>query len=288
MTVYPLRRKRRKSILTAASIAAVLAAWTVWGNVTVGVTRYTVTSSRLPASFDRYRIVVVSDLHNAEFGEKNSRLIRLIEEEHPDMIAITGDLVDSKRTDLETAGNLVRRLADIAPCCFVTGNHEAWIGERYQELERMLLDAGAVVLHDRAVPLTRNGETMQLVGLDDPDCTDRDPGIQESMLETRLSSMHLTDEYCVLLSHRPEAFGAYVAAHVDLVLSGHAHGGQFRLPLIGGIVAPNQGLFPKYDAGLYAANRTIMIVSRGLGNSVIPIRLNNRPEIVSVELIRGG
>ncbi len=97
--------------------------------------------------------------------------------------------------------------------------------------------------------------------------------------------MNLTDNYCVLLSHRPEAFEDYVSENIDLVLSGHAHGGQFRLPIIGGIVAPNQGLFPKYDAGIYSENYTTMVVSRGIGNSIIPIRFNNRPEIISVELI---
>ena len=97
--------------------------------------------------------------------------------------------------------------------------------------------------------------------------------------------MDLTDDYCILLSHRPEAFEAYQSEGVDLVLSGHAHGGQFRLPLIGGIIAPNQGWFPKYDAGIYSQQNTTMIVSRGIGNSIIPVRINNRPEIVSVELI---
>ena len=104
-------------------------------------------------------------------------------------------------------------------------------------------------------------------------------------MENTLADMSLTDDYCVLLSHRPETFGAYVNKNIDLVLSGHAHGGQFRLPFIGGIIAPNQGFFPKYDAGTYTENNTTMIVSRGLGNSVIPVRFNNRPEIVSVELI---
>lgn len=100
--------------------------------------------------------------------------------------------------------------------------------------------------------------------------------------------MNLTDAYCILLSHRPEAFEVYAGENIDLVLSGHAHGGQFRLPFIGGMVAPNQGLFPKYDAGVYTQGNTTMVVSRGIGNSIIPIRFNNRPEIVSVELLYQG
>lgn len=227
----------------------------------------------------------MSDLHNAEFGKNNSTLIKLIKKEKPDIIALTGDLVDSSKTNIEIAEQLVHHLVEIAPCYYVTGNHEAWLGEQYQELENILLAESVVVIRDKSVQLTKNNETIQIVGLDDPNFTDRDPSIQQSILETKLNNMNLTNDYSILLSHRPEAFKAYVAQDIDLVLSGHAHGGQFRLPFIGGVIAPNQGLFPKYDAGMYSENNTTMIVSRGIGNSIIPIRLNNRPEIVSVELI---
>ena len=279
--------RKKKILISAAVIAVIFVIWIFWSNVTVGVTRYTIKSEKLPTSFDRYKIVVVSDLHNAEFGENNSTITELVEKEKPDIIALTGDLVDSNKTDIQTAGELVKKLAEIAPCYYVTGNHEAWIGSQYQELEKILLDASVVVLHDKSVNLTKNNETIQLAGLDDPDFTDRDASVQQSMLETKLGNMNLTDDYCVLLSHRPEAFDAYVSEGVDLVLSGHAHGGQFRLPFIGGIVAPNQGFLPKYDAGMYFESNTTMIVSRGIGNSIIPIRFNNRPEIVSVELVCG-
>ena len=277
--------KKKLILIIISVIASMLIIWTVWGNVTVGTTHYTVASSRLPASFDHYKIAVVSDLHNAEFGENNSRLAELIKKEQPDMIAITGDLVDSGRTDIEIAGKLVEKLATIAPCYYVTGNHEVWIGGQYQKLEQKLLDEAVVILHDRTIQLIKNHETIQLAGLDDPGFTDRDSYIRESMLETKLNNMNLNDSYCVLLSHRPEAFEAYVTENIDLVLSGHAHGGQFRLPFIGGVVAPDQGLFPKYDAGMYCENHTTMIVSRGIGNSIIPIRVRNRPEIVVVELL---
>ena len=211
-------------------------------------------------------------------------VIKLIEKEKPDIIVITGDLVDSNKTNIDIAQKLVGTLTGIAPCYYVTGNHEAWLGEQYQELESILLDEGVAILHDRAVQLIKNTESIQLAGLDDPDFTDRAP-LQQSMIKTKINNMNLTDNYCVLLSHRPEAFEDYVSENIDLVLSGHAHGGQFRLPIIGGIVAPNQGLSPKYDAGLYSENYTTMVVSRGIGNSIIPIRFNNRPEIISVELI---
>lgn len=277
-----MKKKLRWMIVLIIVIAILV--WMIWGNITVGVTRYSVENERLPAVFDHYKIAVVSDLHNAELGEDNKRLVSAIEKEKPDMIAITGDLVDSGRTDIGVAENLIRQLAMIAPCYYVTGNHEAWIGEQYQKLEKILLNEGVVILHDQSVSMTKNDEIIQIVGLDDPDFTDRDSSIQESMLERKLEEMELTGEFCILLSHRPEVFNTYVAENIDLVLCGHAHGGQFRIPGVGGLVAPNQGLLPKYDAGEYSENNTTMIVSRGIGNSVIPVRINNRPEIVVVEL----
>lgn len=277
--------KKKLITIIISAILIILAVWTVWGNVTVGVTHYTVVGKRLPAAFDHYKIAVISDLHNAEFGENNSSLIYLIKKENPDMIAITGDLIDSGKTDIEIAENLVKKLVEIAPCYYVTGNHEAWIGGQYQELEEKLLDIGVDILNDRAVQLVKNNEIIQIAGLDEPDFTDRNSSIQESMLNVKIGNMNLTEDYCVLLAHRPETFNVCASENIDLVLSGHAHGGQFRLPFIGGLIAPNQGFFPKYDAGEYFENNTTMVVSRGIGNSIIPIRFNNRPEIVIVELI---
>lgn len=280
-----MSKRKKVCLLSLAAVAAVLVPWTIWGNITVGTTQYTVASSRLPAALDHYRMVVVSDFHNAEYGDHNRQLIRQIAAEQPDSIVFTGDLLDSRHPNLAIVEDLIRELTAVAPCYYVTGNHEARLGSQFQELEQLLLAHSIVVLHDEAVPLTRNGETIQLVGLDDPDFTDRNASIQQSMLETKLRNLNLTTDYRILLSHRPEYFDAYVAAEIDLALCGHAHGGQFRLPLVGGLVAPNQGFFPKYDAGVYTEQGTTMIVSRGVGNSILPVRFNNRPELVSVELV---
>ena len=178
----------------------------------------------------------------------------------------------------------VQKLIKIASCYYVTGNHEAWMGQRFSELERKLLDEKVEVLRDRVIQLEKDQQSIQIAGVDDPDFADRDRSIQSSVLLSKIKDLKLSDEYCVLLSHRPELFDTYVSEHVDMVLSGHAHGGQFRLPFVGGIIAPNQGLFPKYDAGIYTKEQTTMIVSRGIGNSVIPVRFNNRPEVVMIEL----
>ena len=218
-------RKKKRLMVIALTLLLALVLWTIWGNVTVGVTRYCITSDRLPDIFDGYKIAVVSDLHNAQFGRDNSQITKIIKKEHPNMIAITGDLVDSNKTNIDTATALVHKLMQIAPCYYVTGNHEAWIGSKFSELEEKLLDENVHILHDQVIKLEKGGQTVQIAGLDDPDFTDRDSALQESMLQTKLNQMNLSGEYCILLSHRPETFEAYVMEHSYRVLSGHAHGG---------------------------------------------------------------
>ncbi|MCH5344916.1 MAG: metallophosphoesterase [Acetatifactor sp.] len=250
------------------------------------VNEITVSSDRVPPAFSGFRIAQVSDLHNAEFGEDNIALLTMISECDPDIIVITGDLVDSSRTDIDIALAFAEEAVKIAPTYYVTGNHEAAIS-RYDVLRSGLEMAGVIVLEDEAVRLEYKGESITLIGLSDPDFTIKGDlfGEVPAMVNTKLRNlMDGESRYTVLLSHRPELFETYVSGGVDLILSGHAHGGQFRLPFVGGLIAPDQGLFPKYDAGLYTGGDTNMVVSRGIGNSVIPIRFNNRPEIVVVEL----
>ena len=271
-------------LIAALAVLVIAAIWVIIGNRHVGVTRYTVESNRIPAAFDYFKIAVISDLHNAKFGTDNSRLLKLTEDEDPDMIAVTGDLIDSNRTDIRIAEKIIDQIVDIAPCYYVTGNHEAWIGAEYQELEETLLDKGVIVLHDKTVKLVRDDESIQIAGLEDPAFSEEAVANGEELLKSRLKDMEIDDSFCILLSHRPEIFDAYVSMDIDLVLSGHAHGGQFRLPFIGGLIAPDHGILPEYDAGEYMEDNTTMIVSRGLGNSIVPIRFNNDPELVIVEL----
>ena len=245
-----------------------------------------ISSSRIPPAFSGFRIAQVSDLHNAEFGKDNSTLLRMLSESGPDIIVITGDLVDSAHTDIDTALSFAKEAVQIAPVYYVTGNHEARLTE-YGRLRTGLETAGVTVLEDKTVWLERDGGKIMLIGLSDPDFTVKGDMFGEvpSMVGTKLESLAGSEGgYTILLSHRPELFETYADCGIGLVLSGHAHGGQFRLPFIGGLVAPNQGLFPQYDAGLYTDGSTDMVVSRGIGNSIIPFRFNNRPEIVLVEL----
>lgn len=220
-------------------------------------------------------------------AKNDAELLQILSECEPNIIVITGDLVDAEHTDIDVALDFAKEAVQIADTYYVTGNHEASLSQ-YDELKAELENTGVVVLEDKAMQLEYNGDDITLIGLSDPSFTLKGDMFGEvpAMVDTKLRGLiGDKDNYTILLSHRPELFEAYVNCGVDLVLSGHAHGGQFRLPFIGGLVAPNQGLFPKYDAGLYTKGDTNMIVCRGLGNSIIPIRFNNRPEIVLLELI---
>lgn len=279
---------KKRKIIVLAVVAAVLLAliiWTAWGNTALELNTYTISSDRLPGAFDGYRIAHVSDLHNAEMGKDNEKLLDMLREAKPDIIAITGDLIDSRNTDIDIALQFTKAAMEIAPCYYVTGNHEARVSE-FDKLKEGMIELGVAVLEDVRIKLEQSGETISLLGFNDPSFqTDYLFGDSETVMQSKLHEItNEEDTYTILLSHRPELFEVYTESKVDLVLSGHAHGGQFRLPFVGGLVAPNQGLFPKYDAGLYTEENTNMIVSRGIGNSILPFRFNNRPEVILIDL----
>ncbi len=279
------KKKRRIILAVAAVILTALVARIAWSNTALELNTYTVTSDRLPDAFDGYRIAHISDLHNAEIGDGNKKLLTMLRDAEPDMIAITGDFIDSRNTNIEIALKFAKEAIKIAPCYYVNGNHEARVSE-YDELKSGLRELGVVVLEDEKLSLEKFGERITLVGVNDPSYqTDHLFGDSEAVMQNKLSElMRDNNEYTLLLSHRPELFDIYVECGAHLVLGGHAHGGQFRLPFIGGLVAPGQGLFPEYDAGLYTEENTNMIVSRGIGNSILPFRFNNRPEVILIEL----
>lgn len=264
------RRKKRIAWLCAAVIlAAGLIGWVIWANTALELNTVVIREEELPESFDGFRIAHVSDLHSADMTQELAQMLR---QAQPDIICITGDLSDSRDTNVDIALEFAREAAQIAPCYYITGNHEArHSAALYNELLEGLASAGVTVLNDQEVILSRDGKEIAVVGHFWGDTDD-------------IGEISDFEGYRILLSHQPEDFDNYVAAGYDLVLSGHAHGGQFRLPFIGGVYAPGQGFFPKYDAGVYSAGVTDMVVSRGIGNSTIPLRLNNRPEVVLVVL----
>ena len=278
--------KNKKKLIGIVSVVFLLfAGWILWGNTALMVNELTIKNDKIPSGFSGFRIAQISDLHNAEFGKENEKLLSMLKECEPDIILITGDLIDSRRTDIETGISFAKKVVLIAPVYYVTGNHEARI-EEYEELITGLENAGVHILDNKAVLLENSGDRIAVTGMKDPSfVTDYLFGDSKTVAEDVLTELISNkDIYTVLLSHRPELFETYVECRADLIFSGHAHGGQFRFPFVGGLVAPNQGLFPKYDAGVYSKEGTDMIVSRGIGNSILPFRVNNRPEIVSVEL----
>lgn len=270
---------KTKHIWSLLSLA--LVAWTLWQNLTVGLSHYTIQTKRLPANFDGYKIVQISDFHGANFPGKNQGLLDLVMRQKPDMIAITGDLVDGRRQETHSALALVNQLVHIAPTYYVTGNHEAGMPQVYEHLERQLVAMGVRVLRNEQVKLTKGNQTLQVLGLDDPDFIG---GNSQQVLDKQLNRLGQTRDFRLVLSHRPEAFPTYVQHGLDLVLAGHVHGGQIRLPWLGGLIGPHQGWLPTYQSGRYQAEQTQMIVSRGLGNSLFPIRINNQPELVLITL----
>lgn len=275
--------KKRKYLLTMAA-GTVLAGWLLWGNSALQTSEYRIGSNRLPEGFDGFRIAQVSDLHNARFGEGNRKLLAALEQAQPDIIVLTGDLVDSRNTKPEISLAFAAEAVNIAPCYFVTGNHEARIDTL--GIPEKLSSLGVTVLRNEAVTLERNGAAITLMGVDDPTfVVDYMTGDCGPVLTAALEALQPERQgYTILLSHRPEWFSRYKEFEIDLIFSGHAHGGQFRLPLVGGLIAPNQGFFPEYDAGVFTENGCTMVVSRGLGPSIIPLRIFNRPELVVAEL----
>ncbi|AFQ26184.1 metallophosphoesterase [Bacillus thuringiensis] len=278
----------KKKINRIVMIICILVGFTIFlylQNNLISITEVKITSSKIPSSFKGYKILQISDLHNKKFGDNQDVLIQKIKSIDPDIIAITGDLIDSKSYDAEVSMQLIREIVKKYPVYFVTGNHEQWSG-KYNNLEKELKKYDVNVLRNEHVGIRKGEQEINLLGIDDPEFVtgNRDEGniIIDEIKKAKIEMQ--PDKYNVLLSHRPEFIKEYTNERLHLVLSGHAHGGQVRLPFIGGLVAPNQGVLPKYTAGLYVEQNTSMVVSRGLGNSIIPQRILNRPEIVVVQL----
>ena len=239
----------------------------------------------IPGDFDGFSITHISDLHNKIFGEDQAELLNKIINLSPDIIVVTGDLIDRRKYNLDSAMTFISGAVKIAPVYYVSGNHEAWSG-KYSLIKESLLDAGVRILDDTAVELSKGRSSIHIMGLADPDFLTSNyfEGTNISKMTEQLNRWSTEQNFKILLSHRPELFDLYCEYNMDLVFAGHAHGGQVRIPFIGGLVAPDQGIFPKYTSGSYSKDSTTMFVSRGLGNSVIPIRVFNRPEIVAVTL----
>lgn len=277
----------KRWICAAVILLIAIVGWIAWGNTALQITRIVYRSASLPEDFDGWRIAQISDLHDAELGKDHSKLLAALRRVQPDMIAITGDILDANRMDMEKSLSFAKQAAEIAPTYYVNGNHEALLDKAdYARLVGQMYEYGITVLEDEAVAIERGEANIALIGLNDighleAGCVDEKITAMQAALERLLSQ---NSGFSIVLSHRPELIDTYAQTNADMVFSGHAHGGQFRLPWIGGLFAPGQGPLPQYDAGLYQVGKTALVVSRGIGNSSFPFRFNNRPELVVVEL----
>lgn len=255
-------------------------------NNSVVTSKFSIRSDKLPQNFNGYKIVQLSDLHSKSFGDDQSKLVEKVKKAKPDLIVFTGDLIDSDRYDEKPSLILMEKLVQIAPVYYVTGNHEWWSG-KLNSLEDKLTSIGVKVMRNEAKEIAIEDEVIQIIGIDDPANgmeSYADRAATEENIKNAIEEIEEGGNFQILLSHRPEIFSLYSEYDFDVVFSGHAHGGQFRIPFVGGIIAPDQGFFPKYTSGKYNSSNTTMIVNRGLGNSIIPLRIFNRPEIVIATL----
>ncbi|MGG4407298.1 metallophosphoesterase [Niallia taxi] len=272
-------KKKILFIITLLLFCAVV--FSYFQNNWLSISRFTITSHEITG--DGLKIIQLSDLHSKEFGENQHRLVTKVQALSPDIIAFTGDIIDKDKYDEKTVLSLLKQLKEIAPTYYVTGNHEYWSG-KYDQLEKINKPTGVTILHNQREKLQLNGTTFLLAGIADPAISNEASAVTvETELAKTLEGVNDQD-FVVLLSHRPELFSIYAEHNIDLVLSGHAHGGQVRLPFVGGLVAPDQGFLPMYTAGKYEQDDTAMIVNRGLGNSIIPQRVFNTPEIVEITI----
>ena len=276
---------KRKSFLLRFLLAlAFLAAFFWWSNHSLQVTRWEAVFPDLPEGFDDCRIVVLSDLHGAEFGEHNARLFQAVAKLKPEFIFFLGDLEDRYRGSVEGyAEEIADGLSAIAPTYYITGNHEWAIGS-VPRLKERLSEHGMTVLSNAFVTLQRNGDSILLAGIDDPNGYAGQKSPEE--LAAEIQSAY-GDCFWFLLAHRNNLFPtSYYRLGADLTLSGHGHGGLIRLPFTDGLLSVERKFFPSWTAGFYEKDGSRLFVTRGLGNSGATFRLFNRPEIALMVLKR--
>lgn len=277
------KKHRGRGCLTALIILALIAAAAAFlikdSRDDLEISRYEVKSQKLPESFDGFKIVQLSDLHGAEFGEDGMGLVEKVKELEPDIIALTGDFVTDEG-DLAAVEKLASRLTELCPVYFVSGNHEFGSGLAVK-VRNILERAGVKYLSNEYLTISRGEDGILLGGVEDPlayaDMLSPDE-LAQKMNDAA------PDAFKILLGHRNYWMTEYPELPVDLIFCGHAHGGLIRIPGVGGLIGTDRRLFPDFDAGQFNNGRYTLIVSRGLGNSVSIPRIFNRPEIVCVEL----
>jgi len=272
----------KKSVSVTAAMLLLAACVVCDSKYNIKVTHYQLSFENIPQEFNGFRIVHISDLHGMEFGKDNERLIKLVAGQNPDMIAITGDMAENL-PEMQVLEKLLDGIGQLAPTYYVTGNHE-WGGKVVPEIRELMENHGIEYLDNEYKTIERKGELIVVAGVDDPNgWADM---IRPEELAERLRTEY-PENFTVFLGHRNYWVEKYPELPVDLILSGHAHGGIVRLPLVGGLFNTSHRLGAEYEKGLYYSESYVMEVSCGLGNSIPVPRLFNRPELVVIELKNG-
>lgn len=272
-------------IYIVGAVFLIFLVYFIWGNVALKIKYLKVESKGLPPAFSGLKIAHVSDVHNTKKWGKTEKILSALNKDKVDGIFLTGDLIDSRLTDEKVGLAFAQELQKIAQVYFVLGNHESRL-VNLDEIIQKLQSFGVIVLINSNVEIERQGDKITVLGVADPVLhakyrSKREREVVEKNLDETLSCK---TGYTILLSHRPEHFDLYVEKGVNLVFAGHAHGGQIQLPFIGGVYAPAQGIFPKFDKGIFEKNNTKMILSGGVGNGFFATRIFNRPELLIIEL----
>jgi len=274
--------KKIRRLLALLALFALAAGFVYWQNFTLQVEPVELFFESLPPQFDGLRVAELSDLHGRSFGKNNVRLLRTLQKARPDMICICGDLFDEK-TDLTMLEPLLTGLTDIAPVYYVTGNHE-WQVKNLREILQKMRAWGVTVLENEGRVLSRGGAEMVVAGVHDP-CGPYDMKTPAALVRELRSAQG--NDFILMLSHRNDELAMWSQLGVQLVLSGHCHGGVVRLPFVGGVFGTRRELFPEYDAGVYRQDGTTLFVSRGLGYTNVHFRLFNRPH-VPIMILKSG
>lgn len=287
-----LNLKKQSKISLIASLFLIISVlfllYVLWENIALSVETFNFETDKLTLESD-FKIAHLSDYHNSQSDKLTNDVIESLKENEPDIIVLTGDLADSRKTDIERAVGFVSKIVKIAPVYYVTGNHECNISIKNQSAFDNMIDGleslGVIVLQNMSSAITLpNGEKIEIAGINDPYFHCENENEVKSATEKLCSSFDIDeDEFNILLAHHPEQLEIYSNCKFDLVFSGHAHGGQVRF-FNKSIIAPDQGLFPEYTDGLYETEETTLVVSRGIGNSIIPLRVFCRPHLIYVNI----
>ncbi len=273
----------KKMAINMMFFLVIIVSFLYWQNNDIVITNIDINNGKIPSNFDKFKILQVSDLHNKKFGKNQSKLVNLTNKINPDIIVVTGDAIDSRKTNMDIAIDYLSQIAKIYPTYYVSGNHERRIKE-YNRFEELLIQNNVKVLNNQYENIKIGNEEISLIGMKDISFIKSKDRRKEYLSTLKDIKKDVSDNFTILLSHRPEIIDVYSESKVDLVFTGHAHGGQIRLPFTDGLFAPNQGLLPRYTSGKFKKGNTEMIVSRGLGNSLFPFRIFNRPELILTTL----